>query len=399
MSMKTPSILFVDDDPNVLQGLKRLLHHKRQDWRLNFANGGAEALAAMASAPVDVLISDMRMPEIDGATLLLETAKRHPDTVRFILSGQSSKEALLRSVGPCHQFLSKPCEGKVLEARIEGALALRRRLADPRLRAVIGELAVVPSLPSIYQDLQSELDTGQPRQERIEAIMARSPGFAAKMLQIANSAYFQRGRDIHSIWQAITFLGYEIVRTLALNFGITSQLRCGSVGGLPVSQVVERGMGVAALARAIGRAERLPPEIIEDCFSAGVLHDIGLLVLADNFPDRHARVVAAAAQEQVPLELAERAVFGVTHADVGAYLLGTWGLPDSIVQAVSEHHRPLTGTEQIDAASAVRIANSLVAECDADALHGPTTGLNQFSDERRAAWQRLLDTALEGRGP
>jgi len=397
--MKTPSILFVDDDPNVLQGLKRMLHHKRQDWRLSFANSGAEALAAMAVAPVDVLISDMRMPEIDGAALLSETAKRHPDTIRFILSGQSSKEALLRSVGPCHQFLSKPCEGKVLEARIEAALALRRRLADPKLRAVIGELAVVPSLPRIYSDLQAELETGQPRQDRVEAIVARSPGFAAKMLQIANSAYFQRGRDIHSIWRAINFLGYEIVRTLALSFGITGQLRHRTVGSLPVAWVVERGMLVAALARAIGRAEGLPPETIEDCFSAGVLRDIGFLVLADNFPDRYARVIEAAAQEHVALDLAERAAFGVTHADVGAYLLGTWGLPDSIVQAVSDHHRPLTGAEPIDAAVAVRLANRLVAEGETEPLSGSPAGLEHFAEDRLAAWRALRDAALEGKEP
>jgi HD-like signal output (HDOD) protein/ActR/RegA family two-component response regulator len=390
-----PSILFVDDDPNVLQGLRRLLHHKRADWRMAFAASGKEALAMMAAAPVDVLISDMRMPEVDGAALLAETARRHPGTIRFILSGQSSKESLFRAVGPCHQYLSKPCEGKVLEERVENALALRRRLRDPRLRAVIGGLGFLPTLPATYSALQAEFEAGQARQERIEAILARDPGLAAKLLQIANSAYFQRAREIHSVWQAVNFLGYDVVRTLALSYGVGSQFKRQQIGDMPIAELIGHGLAVGGVARAIARAERLPPQTIEDCFSAGILHDLGILILADNFAERYTPVVAATQREEISLHEAERAAFGVSHADIGAYLLGTWGLPDSLVQAVADHHQMTNGDERLEAASVLRIADSLVVERELRAADGAPAQLAGLAEDRRVAWRKLCDRVME----
>jgi HD-like signal output (HDOD) protein len=390
-----PSILFVDDDPNVLQALRRMLHHKRAEWRLSFAGSGKEALAIMAAGPVDMLISDMRMPEIDGAALLAETARRHPDTIRFILSGQSSKESLFRAVGPCHQYLSKPCEGKVLEERVEGALALRRRLAEPRLRSVVGGLDFLPSLPTTYSALQAELEAGQARQDRIEAILARDPGLAAKLLQIANSAYFQRAREIRSVWQAVNFLGYDVVRTLALSFGVGTQFKQQKIGDMPIEELIGHGLAVGGVARAIARAERLEGQVIEDCFSAGILHDLGILILADNFAARYTPVIDAVRRHNVALHDAERAAFGVNHADIGAYLLGTWGLPDSLVQAVADHHQPTNGDERLDAASVMRIADSLVVERELGGADGRPSALANLTENRRIAWRKLRDRVME----
>jgi HD-like signal output (HDOD) protein/ActR/RegA family two-component response regulator len=390
-----PSILFVDDDANVLQGLRRMLHHKRAEWRMSFAGSGKEALALMAASPVDVLISDMRMPEIDGAALLAETARRHPDTIRFILSGQSSKESLFRAVGPCHQYLSKPCEGKVLEERVECALALRRRLAEPRLRSVIGGLDFLPSLPATYSALQAELEGGQARQERIEAVLARDPGLAAKLLQIANSAYFQRAREIRSVWQAVSFLGYDVVRTLALSFGIGTQFKLQKIGDVPIEELIGHGLAVGSVARAIARAEHLDAQTVEDCFSAGILHDLGILILADNFAERYTPVVDAVRHHKVTLHAVERAAFGVSHADVAAYLLGTWGLPDSLVRAVADHHEPTSGNERLDTASILRLADNLVVERELRATDGPPAQLENLAEDRRIAWRKLRDRVME----
>lgn len=397
MTTAAPSVLFVDDDPNVLQGLRRMLHHKRQAWRMAFATSGRQALEMMAQAPVDVLVSDMRMPEMDGAALLMEAAKRHPDTVRFILSGQSSKEALFRAVGPCHQFLSKPCEGKVLEERVEGALALRRRLSDAPLRAVIGKLHFLPTPPAAFHELQTELDAGQPQQERVEAILGRAPGIAAKLLQMANSAYFQRGREIRSLWQAVNFLGYDVVRSLAVHFGIAGQIRRADVAGVPNDDFFNHTSLVAGLARAIARSERLPTQSIEDSFSAGILHDVGAMILAENFAEKYAALASAAATDGIPLHEAERVAFGVTHADVGGYLLGTWGLPDSLVLAVADHHRPTNGNEPLDAAAAVRIADSLVCGVERRGIDGPAAKLAALDAGRRQTWCALRDRMMEGR--
>src|ERR1017187_6368046 len=112
------NLLFVDDEVRVLQGLQRQLYGMRNEWNMNFKEGGAKALDFMASAPVDVIVTDMMMPGMDGAQLLTEVMKRHPDTIRIVLSGHADREAILRLVGPAHQYLSKPCDAEELRNAI-----------------------------------------------------------------------------------------------------------------------------------------------------------------------------------------------------------------------------------------------------------------------------------------
>src|SRR5579863_1343288 len=120
--MKT--LLFVDDEPKLLQGLQRQLRPMREEWDMHFVESGNSALEFMSGRPVDIIVSDMMMPGMDGSQLLAEVAKKHPQTVRIVLSGQAEREAVLRLVGPAHQFLSKPCEADELRKAVSRAFAL-----------------------------------------------------------------------------------------------------------------------------------------------------------------------------------------------------------------------------------------------------------------------------------
>ena len=103
-------LLFVDDEAMVLSGLRRALHGMRAEWDMHFVDGAEAALKILDEMPFDVVVSDMRMPKMDGAQLLERVKMRHPDVIRMVLSGQSSRAAVLRSLAPAHQFLSKPCD-------------------------------------------------------------------------------------------------------------------------------------------------------------------------------------------------------------------------------------------------------------------------------------------------
>ena len=127
-------VLFVDDEPNVLSGLRRMLHPMRRQWDMHFAQGGAEALEALAAAPFDIVVADMRMPGIDGAALLAEVSRTHPRIMRIVLSGQANREAVLRGVGAAHQYLSKPCDAEEIRRRLERLFALRDLLANDDLK-------------------------------------------------------------------------------------------------------------------------------------------------------------------------------------------------------------------------------------------------------------------------
>src|ERR1700690_3600413 len=117
-------VLFVDDEPQILEGLRHRLHRQRKQWEMLFAESGKAALKILAHEPVDVIITDMRMPQMDGATLLTKVKELYPRVVRIVLSGHAELETALRAVPVAHQFLNKPSEPGVIEGVVERACNL-----------------------------------------------------------------------------------------------------------------------------------------------------------------------------------------------------------------------------------------------------------------------------------
>jgi len=152
--MNQRKILFVDDDPNILSGLKRMLRSMRKEFDLQFAENGKEALKLMADSEFDVVISDMRMPGMDGATLLKEIQERFPYSIRIMLTGQANEDTILRTVGVVHQFLTKPCEPEYLKAVLLRASALHELISHTAMKKMVSQLGSLPSLPEVYAKLR-----------------------------------------------------------------------------------------------------------------------------------------------------------------------------------------------------------------------------------------------------
>lgn len=400
MNVADCTILFVDDEPNVLQGLRRMLRHKRDVWDMRFALGATEALVVLGDRRVDVVVTDMRMPDIDGAQLLKTVTREYPETVRFVLSGQCDEETALRSVGVSHQYLSKPCDGAELEAKIGRALGLRAILNSGPLRRMVAALPSIPSRPTVYTDLVNEFRREQSQPDRIDEIVAQDPGLAAKVLQLCNSAYFGLSSQVRSIHQATHFLGLDTLKSLALCYGIVSQLRCTMVGAQSVDEVIEHSMLAGTLARQIARSSGFDQYGCDDAYAAGLMHDIGTLILADNFGAEYGAALTEGADDGTDRAAVERAAFGADHAAVGAYLLGTWGLPDPIVEAVAYHHRAEPHEAgSFDSATIIHIVEGLIEESDA-AEAGSVVAGARLSDAVRARpevaaglpkWGRMLE--------
>ena len=227
--MKT--LLFVDDESKVLQGLQRQLRSMRHEWDMHFADTGGKALDFMASNRVDVLVSDMMMPEMDGAELLTEVSKRHPNTVRIILSGHADREAVLRLVGPAHQCLSKPCDAEELRTAVGRAFALRDLLSNEQLKQLATRIECLPTLPALYQQLTEELRKENSSMERIGEIISRDIGMTTKILQLVNSAFFGLSQSISSPAEAVMYLGLSTVRSLVLSIQVFSQFKNLSLPG------------------------------------------------------------------------------------------------------------------------------------------------------------------------
>jgi HD-like signal output (HDOD) protein len=359
--MKT--LLFVDDEPNVLLGLQRQLRPMRNEWDMNFFDGGQKALDFMAAHPVDIVVSDMMMPGMDGSQLLNEVVKRHPQTVRIILSGHAEREAILRLVGPAHQYLSKPCDADELRKAITGAFALRDLLGNERLKQLTARIKNLPILPALQSQLTAELRKEDPSIERVGEIISRDIGMTAKILQLVNSAFFGLAQPVSNATEAALYLGLNTIRSLALSVGVFSQYDQKMCKSFSLDVLAKHSWMTGVLARQVAQLERKDSKMLEQCFLAGLLHDIGQLVLAFGLHEEYSEVIAKSSSENLPVWQVEQELLGANHADVGAYLLALWGLPNPIIEAVAMHHQPAQCAElEFSPAIAVHAADVFAHE-------------------------------------
>ncbi|MBC8791577.1 MAG: two-component system response regulator [Tagaea sp. CACIAM 22H2] len=362
--MKT-EVLFVDDEPNVLSGLRRMLFPMRESWNMRFAGGGDDALRELDRQPADVIVTDMRMPGMDGAELLSRIEAIHPETIRIVLSGQCDRETALRAVGPTHVFLSKPCDSTRIVGTVERAVRLRDEINDKTLRACVEGLRRLPSPPQTYLDLVAELRKPDGSIANVAAIVGRDIALTAKLLQIANSAFFGVGRSIATPLQAMNFLGLDIVRALVLKAGLLAQLEAAGLNAAPIEEIVRHSLAMGALCRRLWESVGAPEATPDEAFVAGFLHDIGAVVLAAIRPELDARIREESEATQVPRYLVEREHLGTTHAQIGAHLLSIWGLPDNLTAAASYHHEPMRcGHLDFGLHSVVHIADALITPGD-----------------------------------
>ena len=393
-------ILFVDDETRILDGLRDLLRRHRRKWDMVFASGGETALEEIERAHFDVIVSDMRMPGIDGATLLRQVQEEHPGIVRIVLSGHTELESALRAVPVAHQFLTKPCNPAVLENVIERACNLQTLVGDDVVRRVVGKLEKLPSLPRVYTALTRALVDEQTGAADVARIIEQDMAMCAKVLQLVNSAFFGIGRRITNIEQAVTYLGFNMIKNLTLSVDVFEMGHYPTFAGFSIESVQRHSVLTASLATQILAEDKRQAE---DAFMAGMLHDVGKLVLALELPD-HVREIASRAREaRQPVCRMEEEFAGVTHAEIGGYLLGLWGLPYPVVEAVANHHEPSRVPQRgLDVLAAVHISDALANEAavpeDLAWSYAPVAAeyLESFGlTEKIGSWRKLAGEASE----
>jgi len=331
-------ILFVDDEINVLQGLRRSLRAMRKEWEMVFAGGGDEALVILKSFPCDVVVTDMKMPGMDGAELLAEIAERHPSMVRVVLSGQSEKEALVKALGTAHQFLAKPLDAERLKSVLGRAFLLRDLLANEALQSTLPRLNSLPSLPSLYRAILAELQGNDPSIRNIGKIVARDAGMSAKILQVVNSVVFAPKVQITDAEQATIYVGIELIKALVLSVKIFDEFDDEILRRFSMEAIYDHSFRVAGLTQKLARGKGLDRRQADHAFLAGLLHDLGKGILAENLSDDYAKV-RDLVEQGIPDHEAEKRVLGISHCEIGSYVVGIWGLPDAILDAILHHHR------------------------------------------------------------
>lgn len=353
-------ILFVDDEQNILDGLRRMLYKMREEWEMTFVTSGKEALELMETGPFDAVISDMRMSEMNGAQLLRKVKELYPDTVRFILSGHSDRELVMQSLGCTHQYLAKPCDPEVLVGTIKNSLSLRHILSNKNIRGIISNMPSLPTLPKTYNKLLSALENENTSIEDLASIITEDVGMTAQVLHLVNSAFFGLTSHVDTALRAISLLGIETLKSLVLTSGIFRQFEISDLEELSLESIYNHSILIGKYAKNVAVKMQMDKKLVEEALLGGLMHDIGKAILLQYLRDKYKNTLQLAKQENVPLYRAEYEVFGVSHAEIGAYLLSLWGETDSIVEAVAFHHQPnATNTPGINALFAVHTANAI----------------------------------------
>ena len=355
-------ILFVDDESKILDGIRRMLHADRERWDLQFAVGGEAALRACEAGGFDVVISDMRMPGMDGATLLGHIRDRFPGTVRIVLSGYSDSGLSTRAVPVAHRFLAKPCNGVELQATIERVCILQDLLSTAELRQVVGSIGELPSLSSTYTSLQQAVRNPNTSIPQVAEIIERDMGMSAKVLQLVNSAFFGLAQTVTTLQSAASYLGMETIKNLALASETFRVFAPDSRIPQSFCESIQRqAHRTAAIAGTLPVAKKTRDVTVV----SALLHNIGSLILASKMPDRFCSTLARASERGCEDFEAEEELLGISHAEIGAYLLGLWGFPNLAVEAIAHHHHPtrIPHTD-FDSSVAVYVADLLAHELE-----------------------------------
>ena len=358
-----PNVYFVDDEADILAGLRQSLRRERKRWNLQFIVCAEPALEAMQSAPPDVIVTDMRMPRMDGAVLLEKAKELYPHSLRFVLSGEASEKLSLRAVPLAHQWMSKPCSRETLVSSIDRALTLVEHIQSPELRAWIVGQEGLPSAPHAYQGIQTALRSPEADLDTVAYWIEQDPGLAARILQVTNSSFFGPRQTIVRVRDAVTMIGLRLLGEIVLAAEIVQVFPENS---LATRKILQASQQVASLAHRMATELELEPQ---RALTAGLLHDVGRMVIA------HLESGESATQPP-PCD----------PAILGGALLQGWGLPMEIVECASffEHPSRLP-TESVQAMGLVHMAHAIVHQTEPDeaylSAHDLTSQFQNWRDE------------------
>ncbi|MFH1138060.1 MAG: HDOD domain-containing protein [Pseudomonadota bacterium] len=219
-------------------------------------------------------------------------------------------------------------------------------------RKQVRRIKNLPTLPGIVQKISRMVENPETSSADVGRLISQDQVLSAKVLKMANSAFFGMSRQISSITQALIILGFDVVKGLVLSASVFEMMKKGMVG------LWEHSIGCAAAAGVV--AERLGRSDKEEVLVAGLLHDLGKLVLTLQLPEDSARVVALAREKKISFYEAERQLLDFTHGDVGLWLAEHWNLPDNLSEPMRFHHQPERARMAPEQTAIVHLANIII---------------------------------------
>ncbi len=391
--MRKKQILFVDDEPFILNGLRRMLHRYEKEWDMYFSVGGREALQNLAEKSIDIIVSDVKMPVMDGIELLTKVKERYPNIIRIVLSGHASEEQTEKVVSLAHQFLSKPCKSTKIKSVIDEAYYLQGILKNENARRILANIEFLPAIPTVYQELMNEAHSDNFSLKNVSKIIATDVNMSANILKLVNSSYWGLPHNVSSLEQATNLLGFDVIRGVLLSSHLFHSMPLDVMEDFSPNDLMDHAITCSQLAQMIVTIEGGDKTMRDRASVAGMLHDIGKFILLSNFSTSYKQVITLVQESNSSYNDIEKDVLGITHSEIGAYLLGLWGLERDIVEAIAFHHTPsLSAQRTLKPLLAVAAADHISYYGDRKELppslltYGMECGI---SKEQMESWQHL----------
>lgn len=387
-------ILFVDDEPLMREFYSMVGSLLGSDYEVFTAGGGKEGLEFLKKTPVDIVVSDLVMPEMNGQEFMGAVSREHPESMRIVISSHEDQLTVAQCLMFGHRYFSKPFDLKNLAAVLKRICHLKHQVGSEKLKRVIAGLGSLPTPPRVYFRLTQAVNSPYSSMEEIGGIVQEDPSLTLKLLQISNSAYFAVSRKIVTPMEAVQIVGLQVLRALVLCIHAFKFYQDKKFKSISSTELWEHSLRTATAARKLARYENLSETACEEAFVSGLLHDIGKLVLAANADADYEVLMERSRTEGTPVDQLEWEIFGATHAQIGAYLLGLWGLPEPVVSNVELHHSlDLNANSGFTPAAAIHIAQFL--ERSPNRISQLDTRFLKMSgvDSRVSEWERVLQTA------
>ena len=371
-------VLFVDDDLAALQGIERGLTPFRVDLEPVFAGNLVRTKELLTGRFYDGIVASLSAPE-QSVELLRQVAEQAPSTLRFLRAPAQDQELLKQCGQPAPVFLLKESGPETAGYNIVRAFRLMDWAGSDSLRKLIAQLTRLPSLPTLYTQVLSELAKPEPSIQFVGRLISKDPAMTAKILQMVNSTVFALASHMTDPVEAVLYLGVERTKGLILLASVMLQFEKSSCPGFSLERFWQHSLAVAAFARAVAMAQTKDVKLAELAYTAGLLHDVGKLLLAANLPEDYSQVMAQALSRNLPVQTVEREIFDACHAQLGAAVLGTWGLPVEMLEAIAWHHHPEESSNRsFSILTAVHVANAVEHE---KRLHQAGTLASQINFE------------------